>query len=176
MSSIFKIMFVLMGISLLIVFIWDSVPFIKNTVNSILDPSAGVLLNWNITWGMLILISIIALITTLIQKYVTDQKALRELKQEQKELQKEMRKYSQHPEKMLELNKQSFSIMPKIMSITMKGTMVTMIPFVLLFRWFLGYFSEIPDFRFFGFLGWIWFYLIFIVIFTSIFKKLLKVV
>lgn len=176
MSKIFMLMFVLMGISLLIVFAWKSIPAIKNSVHYLLDPSAGALLNWNTFWGMSFLVLLIALLTTLVQKYLTDQESLRELKNEQKALQKEIKQYSGHPEKMLELNKKSFELMPKIMSLTMKGTVFTMIPFILLFRWFMDYFSQIPNFRFFGFLSWYLFYIIFVIVFSSILRKILKVV
>ncbi len=175
MTKVFTFMFILMGISLLIVFVWESVPIIKNSVHYVLDPSAGILLNWNTFWGMTLLVLLIAFLTTLVQKYLTDQKSLRELKEEQKELQKQIQQYKHHPEKMMELNKKSFELMPKIMSLTMKGTVFTMIPFILLFRWFMDYFSQLPDFRFFGFLSWYWFYLIFVIIFSSILRKILKV-
>jgi len=176
MTKVFIFMFVLMGISMLIVFMWESVPIIKNSVHYALDPSAGILLNWDIFWGMTFLVLLIAFLTTIVQKYLTDQKTLRELKEEQKELQKEIKQYSGHPEKMLELNKKSFALMSTIMSLTMKGTIFTMIPFILLFRWFMDFFVLFPDFRFFGFLNWYWFYLIFVIIFSSILRKILKVV
>jgi len=60
--------FVVMFISLLIFFFWDSVDFIKNSAHWILNPSAGVLLTWNVTLGMIIIILIISIIMTLIQK------------------------------------------------------------------------------------------------------------
>ena len=176
MTNVFVFMIVLMGISLLIVFAWNSIPIIKDSVHFVLDPSAGKLLNWDTFWGMSLLVLLIAFLTTIVQKYFTDQKTLRELKEEQKELQKEIKQYSGHPEKMLELNKKSFKLMHDIMSLTMKGTIFTMIPFILLFRWFMDFFLLIPDFRFLGFLSWYWFYLIFVIIFSSILRKVLKVI
>jgi len=65
------------------------------------------------------------------------------------------------------------ALMPKIMSITMKGSFFTIIPFVLLFRWFMEFFSQpaFESFKFFGFLNWFWFYLIFTMIFSGFLRK-----
>ena len=95
----FKLIGIVMGISLLIAAFWDSLPWLKDSIHAVLNPTAGFLLGWNLTWGMLILVFIISLITTIIQKYATDQKALKELKKEQKILSEEMKKYKTQIEK-----------------------------------------------------------------------------
>lgn len=166
---------------------WDKIPFIKNAVHSVLDPSVGFLLNWNITIGMLIVIFIITLITTLIQKYTTDQKALKELREEQKILQEEMKKYQDHPEKVAELSKKQFAFFPRTMKLTSRAVLFTGIPFILFYRWFYDFFTLLMgDLKFLGFWsvsekflrapGWSWFYIISMIIFSSILRKWLKVV
>ncbi|MCK9596930.1 EMC3/TMCO1 family protein [Candidatus Pacearchaeota archaeon] len=165
-----------MAFSLIIASYWDTIPFIKEGVHKVLDPSAGFLLNWNLTIGMLIIVFAITLITTLIQKYTTDQKALRELRQEQKLLQEEMKKYKDHPEKLNELSKKQFEFIPKTFKLTSRGILFTGIPFILFFRWFYDTFATMGDPKFFGVLSWLWFYLISTVIFSSILRKVLKVV
>lgn len=172
----FKPIVFIMLISLAIAGFWNSVPIIKDSVHAILDPSAGVLLNWNLTWGMLILVFIIGIITTIVQKYATDQETLRELKKEQKILQGEMKKYKDHPEKLMELQKKQFEFIPKTMKLSMRAIVFTGVPFILFFRWFMDFFAAIGDPKFFGFLSWFWFYLIFSIIFSSIFRKVFKVV
>src|SRR4030042_6114527 len=87
-GSFFPIILVLILSSLMYIY-WNKTPFIKNSVHAVLDPSIGALLSWNLTVGMIIIVFIITLITTLIQKYTTDQKALKELKEEQKLLKEE---------------------------------------------------------------------------------------
>ncbi len=174
-------MVIVMGISLIIAFSWDKVSFIKNSVHNVLDPSAGWLLEWNLTVGMIIIVLIITLITTLIQKYATDQDALRELKKEQKILQAEMKKYKDHPEKVAELSKRQFQFIPKTMKLTSRGIMFTGVPFILFFRWFTDIFTAMEvatgvPVRFLGFLSWFWFYLIFTMVFSSFLRKWLKVV
>jgi len=173
----FKPIIFVMIASLAIVFFWDKIPFIKDSVHAVLDPSAGWLLeNLNIALGMLIIVFIISLFTTVIQKYATDQEALRELKKEQKILQEEMKKYKEHPEKMAELSKKQFAFIPKTFKLTSRGIMFTGIPFILFFRWFNDFFTAMGDPKFFGFLSWFWFYLIFTMIFSTVLRKALKVV
>ncbi len=172
----FKPIIFVMIASLIIALFWDKLPFIKNTVDSALSPTAGSLIMWNLHWGMLIIILIITLITTLIQKYATDQKALRELKKEQKILQQEMKKYKNHPEKVAELSKKQFEFIPKTFKLTSRSILFTGIPFILFFRWFNDFFAQLGNPKFFGLLSWFLFYLIFTMVFSSILRKVFKVV
>ena len=89
-----------------------------------------------------------------------------------------MKKFKGNPEKILELNKKQMESMPKMFDITMRPMIYTFIPIVLFFRWFNDYFtaSNLQGFKFLGFLPWIWFYIIFAMIFSTILRKLLKVV
>ena len=171
MHKFFFVMSILMIVSLIIAFMWDSLRLVKDSVHSALDPSAGALLNWNTTWGMLIIILILSIITTLLQKYTTDQATLRELRKQQKEIQKEIKKHRDNPQKVMELQRSSLPASMKMMQLSMRSAFYTIIPFILLFRWFLDYFATIPDFRFFGFFSWFWFYFIFTIIFSSFLRK-----
>ena len=126
-----KILFIVMLASVLIAALWNSVPMIKEIVHFVLDPTAGSLLRWNITYGMLILVLIISLVIILFQKYGTDQETLRQIKKEQKLAREEMKKYKQDPEKLLEFNKKQMEKMPKIFEITMRPLIYTFVPIVL---------------------------------------------
>lgn len=172
----FKPIIFIMVISLIIAFSWDKIPIIKNSVHAVLGPSAGALLTWNLTMGMLIIVLVINLITMLIQKYATDQEALKELKKEQKIIQEEMKKYKDHPQKVAELSKKQFEFIPRTFKLTSRAVMFTGIPFILFFRWFGDVFVAMGDPKFFGVLSWFWFYLIFTMIFSSILRKVFKVV
>lgn len=177
----FKPIIFVMIASLAIAMFWDKIPFIKDSVHAVLNPSAGALLNWNVTLGMLIIVFIISLLTTLIQKYATDQKALRELRKEQKILQEEMKKYKEHPEKMAELSKKQLAFIPQTFKLTSRAIMFTGIPFILFFRWFSDVFIAMEvitgaPVKFLGFFTWFWFYLIFTMVFSTILRKVLKVV
>ena len=171
----FKSIIWIMVISLAIAFFWDKIPFLKNGVASLLNPTAGALLTWNLTWGMMIIVFFIALLTTLIQKYTTDQEALKKLKINQKALQKEMKKFRDQPTKMAELQKQSMAAIPETFKLTSRSIVYTGVPFILLFRWFMDFFIILGDPRFLGFLNWFWFYLIFTMVFSGVLRKYLKV-
>ncbi|MFA5071754.1 MAG: EMC3/TMCO1 family protein [Candidatus Pacearchaeota archaeon] len=174
MQKFFFLMTVLSIISLGIVFLWEQIPIIKETAHAILDPTAGALISWNVTGGTLILFFIIALFMTIIQKFTVDQKTLREMKAEQKEISKELQQYRDNPEKALEVNKRSMKIMGDIMSMTMKSSFITMIPLILLFRWFSDVFTALGDPIFFGFINWFWLYLISVLVFGGILRKAFK--
>jgi uncharacterized membrane protein (DUF106 family) len=168
--------FIVMFASLAIAFFWDKVGFIKNGAHAVLNPTAGFLLNWNITIGMSLIILVISIFMTLIQKYATDQKTLKEMREEQKILQEEMKKYKNHPEKVAELSRKQLEFIPKTMKLTMRPIVYTAIPLILFFRWFNDFFAPMVGFKFFGFFSWFWFYLLGTLIFSSILRKIFKVV
>lgn len=168
--------FIVMIVSLALASLWDKVSFIKEGAHAILNPTAGVLLNWNITIGMSAIVLIISFFMTIIQKYATDQKILREMKEEQKILQEEMKKYKNHPEKVAELSRKQLEFIPKTMKLTMRPIVYTAIPLILFFRWFMDFFALMEGFRFFGIFSWFWFYLLGTMIFSSILRKMMKVV
>ncbi len=177
----FKLMGIVMGISLLIAFLWHQISWIKNPIHAILDPTAGFLLNWELTLGMLIIVFVISLAATLVQKYATDQEALKELKKEQKIVQAEMKKYKDHPEKVMALQKKQLEFIPKTMKLSMRAMVYTGVPFILFFRWFDDYFTDLAastgePVRFLGFLGWFIFYLIATLVFSGLMKKYMNIV
>jgi len=167
------IMLLVMIASFVIAAAWN-VPIIKNSVHYVLDPSAGKLIELSPLWGMIVIVFVITLILTLVQKYTTNQNELRKLKEEQKILQEEMKKYKDSPEKLMEFNKKQMEFIPKTFDLTMGSIIYTFVPIVLFFRWFNDIFAVI-NYKYFGFLSWIWFYLIFSIIFSSILRKVLKV-
>lgn len=165
------IMLLVMVLSFFIAGLWG-VPAVKSVIKAILDPTAGSLLNWNKLVGMIVIVFVITLITTLIQKYATDQEALKKLREEQKILQQEMKKYRDNPAKMLEFQKKQLEFIPKTFDLTSRSLIYTVVPIVLFFRWFYEYFTS---YKFFGFLSWFWFYLILSIICSSILRKVMKV-
>jgi len=168
-----KPLFLVMLVSLGIAYFWNSVPIISQSVHSALDPSAGKLLAWNVSIGMLLFSAVISIFLTLIQKYATDQKMLREIKKEQKFLQEEAKKFKEHPEKFMEIQKKSWAKTLEILPLTMRPIMYTSIPIILFFRWFSDYFI-INQTKVFG-MHWLLAYIIFSMILTSIFRKMFNV-
>ena len=167
------ILFAVMLLGILVATLWTNIPVIKTTVHSALDPSLGALLNWNLNLGFLIIAAFFTLITTLVQKYLTDQAALKELKHEQKILQEEMKKYKEHPEKLMELQKKSMEIVAKTFPLTSRPLLFTAIPFILFIRWFGDYFTANPVKILY--MNWLFAYILFSIIFSMIFRKIFDV-
>ena len=171
----FGLILLVMVVSLAIAAFWNSLPFIKNSVGAVLNPTAGALLNLNLTYGMLVLVLLLSVFMTLIQKYTTDQKTLREMKEEQKKMQEDLKKLEVGSKEHSELSMKSLKFVGPMFKLSMRPIIYTAIPIILLFRWFTDYFSLV-DFKFFGFLSWFWFYLLGSIIFSSILRKIFKVV
>ncbi|MDP3987088.1 MAG: EMC3/TMCO1 family protein [Nanoarchaeota archaeon] len=171
----FRGIVIVMIISLFIAYFWNSVSWIKDFAHSILDPTVGALLAWDLTGGMILVVLVMALITTLTQKYGTDQETIREMKKEQKELQKEIKEVKEHPEKLMALQKKQLEFLPKMMKLSMRPVVYTAIPFILLFRWFADFFAVSEGIKILG-LSWLWFYILGSIIFGMILRKIFKVV
>ncbi|MFA5953767.1 MAG: EMC3/TMCO1 family protein [Candidatus Pacearchaeota archaeon] len=176
------IIIIVMFASLIIASLWDKWAWIKNSIHTVLDPTAGFLLDWNMTIGMLIIVLILNVLITLVQKYTTDQKELKRIKAEQKDLQKQIKeaRLKGDTAKMSELTKKNMSYMPQQFKLSMGSIAYTAVPLILFYRWFDDYFKIIvtntgEPVRFFGFMGWFIFYLVFSIIFSSIFKKVMDV-
>jgi uncharacterized membrane protein (DUF106 family) len=172
----FMPLIIIMIASTIIAFYWDKLPWISDSIHIIFDPTAGALLNWNLNLGMIIIVFIITLLTTLVQKYATDQKTLKELRKEQKEMQKQMKEFKDSPEKLMELQKKQMAMFPRQMKLSMRAIAYTGIPFILFFRWFNDYFIANGNPKFILGMGWFLFYFIFTMLFSSLLRKYMDVV
>jgi uncharacterized membrane protein (DUF106 family) len=172
----FKPVLIVFALSFVIAIFWDSLTFISAPIHAVLDPTLGAMLRWNVTVGMIIIIAVLTAITTLIQKYTTDQDEIRELKKKQKEINERAKEFKHHPEKMLEVQKELGPVTMKMMKLSMRGVVYTGIPLIIFFRWFTDIFEVLGNPKFFGFMGWLIFYLLGSIILGSIFRKIFKVV
>jgi uncharacterized membrane protein (DUF106 family) len=112
----------------------------ENLLNPILNP----LLLLHPLWILLILSFLISLIITLIYKAMTDQDLMKQLKSETKEFQKEMRELKDHPEKMMAVQKKAMQTNMKYMGLSMKPTLVTFIPIIVIFGWMHAHLAYEP--------------------------------
>ena len=165
--------FLAFGASIVIAINWKN-PQVSSFFHKILDPVLMPLLNWNVFWGMTFIIFIMTLIMTFVQKYATDQETLKSIKKDQKRIQEDMKKFKEHPEKVMKLNKEQMDLMGKMFRLSMGSIVYTAIPFVLLFQWFRDFYTANP-FTFLGFMSWFWFYLLGSIIFSSIIRKIFDV-
>lgn len=95
-------------------------------------------------WSLLIIAFIISTITVLVYKFTTNQKQMKEWRDEQKELQKKMRELKDKPEEMARINKRLMEINSKYMIHSLKPTLFTLLPIILIFGWLQGHFAYDP--------------------------------
>ena len=111
---------------------------------------------------------LVTLVSTMVQKWLTNQEHLKTLKARQKELQKEIKK-TKDPTLLQGINKEMMDITMVMFKSSMKPMFVTIIPFLLLFSWLKGVY--VPA------LGssWIWYYLGYSIVASMIIRKVFKV-
>ena len=172
-----RLMMIVMTVSLVIAFAWDKVPLISGTAHFLLDPTFGKLINWNNLVGLLIIVLALNFLLTLVHKYSTNQDALKRIKEESKVVREEMKEAqkNQDQEKIAELSKKSMSFMKEQFEHSFGSITYTAVPLILFFRWFNDFFISIGDPKLFLIFKWFGTYLIFSIVFSTIFRKLLKV-
>lgn len=100
-----------------------------------LNPVFGPLLQLGPFWAISILSLVITLVMTVIYKFVTDQKLMKSLKDEQKEYQKEIKSLKDSPKEMMKVQKEMMKKNMEYMKHSLKPTLITMIPILLIFGW-----------------------------------------
>lgn len=115
---------------------------------SMLNPIFSPLLRLPVWLSLFIISGLMSLLVTLIYKWMTDQKMMKQLKDEMKEMQKKIKEVSKNPEKALALQKQAMESNMKYMMQSMKPTLITFIPVILIFGWLnsaLAYYPIMPN-------------------------------
>jgi uncharacterized membrane protein (DUF106 family) len=125
-----------------------------------------------------IVVGIIMFFVTLLSKYLVNQEYVKKLNEERKALQEKM-KNSNSQEDVSKYTKELFAYNMKIMNANKWAMLASLLIFVLIFGWmaetFLGkVLITIPvvNITF----GWLMYYIILSLIYSAIFKKILKVV
>lgn len=94
---------------------------------------------------VIILVSfIISLIITVVYKLMTDQKEMKRLKEQQKDFQKRLKELRSNPEEMMKVQKEAMKSNMDYMKHSLKSTLITMLPIILIFSWMAGHLSFEP--------------------------------
>ncbi|MBD3203658.1 DUF106 domain-containing protein [Candidatus Woesearchaeota archaeon] len=120
----------------------------ETMLNSILDVLLGWLLNLPPLAGIVIIAFIISLLVTLVYRLVTNQDLMKDLRDEQKALQKEIKKLKDKPDKAMKVQSEMMETNLKYMSHSMKPTLFTFIPIILIFGWLnshMAYYELSPN-------------------------------
>ncbi len=85
---------------------------------------------------MILIVSlIVSVLITFVYKWMTDQELMKTLKGDVKNMQKEMKALRDNPEKMIKVQKKAMEKNMKYMMHSLKPTLVTFIPLIIIFGW-----------------------------------------
>ena len=124
-------------------------------------------------FAIVVVSAVLTLITTLIYKYTTDQKAMKALREELKKLQDEMKTTKDNPGRMMELQKIMWQKNLDSMKHNLKPMLITFLPVIIVFRWMAQTFA--PYGKIIFIFGWLGTYIICTLVLSIAFRKLLKV-
>jgi uncharacterized membrane protein (DUF106 family) len=111
-----------------------------------LDPVFNPLLALQPIYTILIVSVVLTALLTIAYKFLTNQKLMKELKTEMKSMQKQAKEFSSQPEKASEINKRMMEKNMEYMKQTMRSTLITMLPIILIIGWMSAHLSYDPLF------------------------------
>lgn len=104
-------------------------------ISDFFAPLFDPLLELGVFWALLIVSIVLSVAITFIYKFMTNQEEMKDLKEKTKFYQKEMKKEKANPKKMMKLQKEAMSINGKYMMKSMRPTLVTFLPVIIIFGW-----------------------------------------
>jgi len=107
----------------------------QKMLESIINPIFAPLLKLPVLLIVLIISFAVSLIITLVYKFTTNQNLMKTLKEEQKEFQKEIKELKHDPQKAMEVQKKAMQTNMKYMGHSMRSTLFTFIPIIIIFGW-----------------------------------------
>ncbi|NOZ81238.1 MAG: DUF106 domain-containing protein [DPANN group archaeon] len=114
--------------------------FLDPILNFLFDP----LLSLGYLAGLLLITFIISVAIVLIYKYATDQRRMKELKATIKQHQEKLKALKDSPGKMMAEQKKMMSVNMELMKHSMKPTLYTFIPIIIIFGWLATHFAFMP--------------------------------
>lgn len=116
---------------------------------------------------------VITVFVTVISYFVTDKNIMRDIKAKQKALREEMKQYKDNPQKMMELNKKMMEDFPHQMKQSLKISVITLIPMLIVFKWLRSTY-ELTSLNGSWANSWIVWYIVASLIFSMILRKVFK--
>jgi uncharacterized membrane protein (DUF106 family) len=113
----------------------------------VLNAIFGPVLNFPPIVAIAIFSFIITLMTSLIYKFTTDQNKLKQIKTKMKAYQQQIKELKDQPEEALKVQKKSMELSMQQMQQTMKSTIWTIIPVLIIFGWLnthMGFYPIMP--------------------------------
>lgn len=95
----------------------------------------GFMLNWNPLYAIIAISFIISLLVVIVYKLLTDQNEMKRLKDELKGHQQKMKEHKNDADKMMSIQKEAMQVNMQYMMKSMKPTLITFLPIILIFGW-----------------------------------------
>ncbi len=133
-------------------------------------------------WSLIVISFILTLLVNLAIKFLSDQNAMKKLKEESQFFKNEMKNLKDEPQKLLEMQKKAMENSLNYMKHSMKPTLFTLIPLLIIFSWLGKKFPAGETLINLPFslpligssIGWLGTYIISSIIFSLIIRKILK--
>ena len=109
-----------------------------------MDPFSEFIFNLHPLLSIAIIAFVVTLFTSLVYRFVTDQKVMKTLKKELKDLQKMMKEHRDNPQKLMQIQKEAMDKNMQYMRHSMKPTLFTMLPLILMFGWLNSHIAYEP--------------------------------
>ncbi|RMF07125.1 DUF106 domain-containing protein [Candidatus Woesearchaeota archaeon] len=110
---------------------------------SFLDPIMAPFLSMNPLLAIVLIAFLVSLLITVVTKYATNQEEMKRLKEQMKKFQKEM-KGEKDTAKLMKLQKKTMELNMKYMKHSMRSTLITFIPIILIFGWLNSNMAYLP--------------------------------
>ena len=107
----------------------------KMVFETIVNPILSPLLALPSFWSILIISLVVAILITFVYKWMTDQHLMRTLKEDIKGFQKQMKELKDNPKEFMAVQKRAMETNMKYMMHSMKPTLITFIPIIMIFGW-----------------------------------------
>lgn len=95
-------------------------------------------------YSVLIISFAVSLLINIVYKFMTDQKRLKEIREEIKVYQERMKQLRDDPKKLVEVQRDAMKLQMEMFTQTMRSTFITIIPLILMFAWMNAHFAYAP--------------------------------
>ena len=87
---------------------------------------------------------VISLIIVLVYKFLTNQREMKDMKDKLKDYQKQMKELRNDPKRLMEVQKEAMQLNMKYMKHSLKPTLITFLPIILIFGWLSAHLAYLP--------------------------------
>ncbi len=113
-------------------------------LDSLFNPVLLPLMNKSPFLGVLLVSLVLSFVVVLVYKYFTNQEEMKKIKEAQKEYQQKFKELKSQPDEAMKLQKEAMGKNFEYMKHSLKATLITMLPIILVFGWMNGHLAFEP--------------------------------